>query len=427
MAKIFVVGMWHLGCVTAACLAKKHNVTGFAPDAAVVEGLKKNQLPVAEPGLPEAMSQAMAGGRLGFTSDYSRAIDADVIYIAFDTPVDKDDHVDLSPINSAFDTLMPSISDSQMLVISSQIPVGTSRKILEKLHKHGKKPLLCYTPENLRLGTAIECFMKPERIVLGVSDIGMRPGLEGVFDGVAGERMYMELESAEMVKHAMNSYLATMISFSGEISDLCEKTGANAVLVMEALRKERRVSPSAPIMPGLGFGGGTLARDVQILRGIGKNSGAPTLVLDAAFLANRERMNYVSHRLTHALGGLSGKTIAFFGLTYKPGTDTLRRSLALDVIDSMKGSGAVMRAYDPAVKKQVETHPQVRVCSSAKEAADGADAIVITTAWDEFKSLDYALLALSMKQMVIIDARNILSKDKLGKGTKYFGVGVTYD
>ena len=425
MAKVFVAGMWHLGCVTAACLAKKHKVTGFDPDKTVVDGLKGGRMPIAEHGLLEAMAEAVAAGRLDFAYDCSRAANADVIYIAFDTPVDKDDKVDLSPIDSAFDMLMPVISDSQTIVISSQIPVGTSRKLLEKLHKHGKRPLLCYAPENLRLGSAMECFMNPERIVLGVSGDGIAPGLELLFEGVAGERMYMELESAEMVKHAMNSYLATLISFSGEISDLCEKTGANAGLVMEALRKERRVSPNAPIMPGLGFGGGTLARDVQILRGIGQGSGTPTLVLDAVLCANRERMDYVSHRLTYALGGLSGKTIAFFGLTYKPGTDTLRRSLALDVMDSMKSSGAVIRAYDPAVKKQVETHPQVRICQSAKEAAAGADAIVITTAWDEFRTLDYALLALSMKQRVIIDARNILAPGKLGEGIRYFGVGVT--
>jgi len=195
---------------------------------------------------------------------------------------------------------------------------------------------------------------------------------------------------------------------------------------MDALRKERRVSPHAPLSPGLGFGGGTLARDLQILRGVGREKGIATPMLDATFNSNRERTDYVKHRLSFALGSLAGKELAFFGLTYKPGTDTLRRSLALDVMDSMKSSGVRVRAYDPAIKTQVAAHPEVRVCATPQDAAAGADAIVITTAWEQFKGLDYQSLALSMRQPVVIDARNILPHGKMGGKIRYFGVGVTY-
>jgi len=423
---ILVIGLWHLGCVTAACLAQKHNVIGYDPNRQIVDDLKIGKPPIYEPHLAEAIVDAAARGSLSFTSDPSPAVrNADVIYITFDTPVDKDDKIDLSPVENALSEATPNMREEQLIIVSSQVPVGTCRRLHTKISATDKSVGFCYTPENLRLGTAIEAFMYPERIVFGVSKFQLQMKLEEVFEGVSGERLYMSLESAEMVKHAMNSYLALMISFSGEISNLCEQTGANAVQVMDALRKERRVSPNAPLSPGLGFGGGTLARDLQILRGIGKEKGIATPMLDATFNSNRERMDYVRQRLSFALGGLAGKEVAFFGLTYKPNTDTLRRSLALDVIDSLKSSGARVRAYDPAIKLQVLTHPEVKVCLSPSEAAAGADAIVITTAWDEFKSLDYSSLALSMKQPVVIDARNILS-EKPGSEIRYFGVGVTY-
>jgi len=423
---ILVVGLWHLGCVTAACLAKKHRVIGYDPSPQAVDDLKLGKPPLYEPHLVEALVDAGVLGSLSFTSDLASAVHkSDAIYIAFDTPVDKDDKVDLSPVENALAEATQHMRDGQLVIVSSQVPVGTCRRLHAKILAAGKNVGFCYTPENLRLGTALEAFMKPERIVFGVSDMSLQGKLEEIFAGVSGERIYMSLQSAEMVKHAMNSYLALMISFSGEISNLCEQTDANAIPVMDALRKERRVSPNAPLSPGLGFGGGTLARDLQILRGIGKEKGIATPMLDATFNSNRERMDYVRQRLSFALGGLAGKEVAFFGLTYKPNTDTLRRSLALDVIDSLKSSGARVRAYDPAIKSQVSTHPEVKVCLSPSEAAAGADAIVITTAWDEFKSLDYSLLARSMKQPVIIDARNILF-EKPGSEIRYFGVGVTY-
>lgn len=427
MSSVCVIGLWHLGCVTAACLSKNHQVIGFDPDKKVVDNLQHGVPPIMEPGLAELMSASAKAGRLSFSSDLaSSASESDILYIAFDTPVDADDKVDLGPIERTIDSLLPLLEDRHLLVISSQIPVGTSRLLLEKMRSAGKKCGLCYSPENLRLGTALDVFMHPERIVLGISDDIFKPQLEQLFSGVAGERLYMDLESAEMTKHAMNAYLATLISFSGEISDLCEHSGANAISVMGALRKEKRVSPSAPIMPGLGFGGGTLARDVQILRALGKQKSTPTPVLDSTFQSNRERMHYVPRKLVEVLGHLSGKAITFFGLTYKPGTDTLRRSLALDVIDELKASGAKIQAYDPAIHSPISTHPQVKICSSAKEAASGADAIVLTTAWDEFKALDWPALASTMRIPILIDARNALDPAILGRCIRYYGIGVVY-
>ena len=425
MLKICVAGLWHLGCVTAACLAERHEVVGWDPDSEVVKKLSMGSAPILEPGLNEAIRGAIKAGHLRFSEDIASSISgADVVYVAFDTPVDEQDQADLSPINSAFDKILPHMKEGALVIISSQIPIGTSRKMLEKARSAKKGAPLCYVPENLRLGSALAGFAKPDRLVIGMSSPEAQSRLEEVFTGVEGERIYMDLESAEMAKHATNSYLAILISFSGEISDLCERSGANAGLVMKALLCDRRVSPYAPLAPGLGFGGGTLARDVQALRRAGAQKGVRTLVLDAAFEANRERMGYVQKKLRSALGSLEGKSIAFFGLTYKPGTDTLRRSLALEIISSLEAAGCRTRAYDPTVKGRLEDHPSLEICGSAQEAAEGADAIVITTGWEEFKGLDYGAICAGMRSSVIIDARNILDPRSLGGKARYYGVGV---
>ncbi|OIO20679.1 hypothetical protein AUJ17_05005 [Candidatus Micrarchaeota archaeon CG1_02_47_40] len=418
--------MWHLGCVTCACLAKSHEIVGCDFDEKTIANLSLGKMPIFEPGLEEEIHAAMDKGKLRFSGNIKEAAkSSDIIYITFDTPVDRNDNADITPIQKTVELISEMLSDRHIVIISSQLPIGTSRMLLGKLQAKNKNVEICYTPENLRLGNALCAFMHPTRTVFGLSSPRIRQAVEEVFAGIEGERLFMDLESAEMSKHALNSYLATLISFSGEISDLCEKSGANAILVMDALRKEKRVSPDAPLSPGLGFGGGTLARDVQVLRSLGKENGLSTILLDSVIGANKERLNYVQRRLCEVLGKLDGKTIAFFGLTYKPGTDTLRRSLALEVIDSLKGSGATLRAHDPAILAAVETHPQLQIFTSADAAAAGADAIVITTAWEEFKSLDYAYICQKMHKPVIIDARNILLGVPLAKSISYYGVGVT--
>jgi UDPglucose 6-dehydrogenase len=335
--KICVIGMWHLGCVTAACLAKLgFDVTCVDFDKGVMNDLAEGKLPISEPGLDELFHEGVSAGRIRFSTDIVTARKSDVVYITFDTPVDKNDRVDLSIIHKAADSVIPNLAEDSVLMISSQVPVGTCDEILQKIRKAGKKNEVCYTPENLRLGNAIDCFMKPGRIIFGLSSPGIRSTVEQLFSGIEARHFFMSLRSAEMAKHTLNAYLATMISFSGEISDLCEKTGANATDVMNALKSERRVSEHAPVMPGLGFGGGTLARDVQVLRNTGKKHGMKTHMMDAVISANDRRMSYVSDKLSSVLGPLENKRIAFLGLVYKTGTSTLRRSLALQVIDNIK-------------------------------------------------------------------------------------------
>lgn len=426
--KICVIGMWHLGCVTAACFAKLGvDVVCFDPDKKVIENLKMGKPPIYEPELEDLIKESASKGKLDFTDDLHAAVkNSEFIYIAFDTPVDKNDNIDLSPITDVVEKIIPLLEGKQTVIISSQIPVGTSDKILEKLRKAGKNNPVCYTPENLRLGNAIKCFLEPERIVFGISSESAKDRIENLFSAIPGEKIFMSLKSAEMTKHALNAYLASMISFSGEISNLCEETGANAVDVMNALKAEKRVSSYSPILPGLGFAGGTLARDVQILRSLGKEKKIKTEFLDAVISFNEKRMNYVPGKLKSVLGSLDGKKIAFLGLVYKAGTSTLRRSLALQVIDQLHSKNLKISAYDPQVNSTIDGNEEIYVCSSAYEAAKDADAVVITTDWPEFQELDFKKLASVMKEAILLDTKNMLEGKKLKKaGFRYYGIGVS--
>jgi len=425
MSKVCVIGMWHLGCVTAACLSKWHKVVACDPDPAVIDALSAGKPPIFEPGLQQALSDSEKNGNLSYSKELLKSAEwADYVYFAFDVPVDEEDRSDLSMLIDAFTSIIPAIDSKKTVIISSQVPVGTCRSLAARLESAGKTAAIAYVPENLRLGSAISDFMSPERLVIGASGKDAEKAAQMLFEHVNCRKMSMSLESAEMAKHAMNSYLALLISFSGEISDLCEGSGADARQVMAALLSEPRVSPSAPLMPGLGFGGGTLARDLQSLRAAGKEKGTPTPVLDAAYSANQHRKNYVKDRLRQALGSLSGKTIAFFGLTYKPNTDTLRRSLALEIIGGLKGEAGGIRAYDPAIKTLAGIQG-ITLCHSAEECAKGADAIVISTAWSEFALLDYGKLCANMRTPVIIDSRNALPSSSIPGKVKYYGVGVS--
>jgi UDPglucose 6-dehydrogenase len=427
MSKVGVLGMSHLGCVTAACFAKLgHTVVGYDNNEKVVEGLQQSKPPIFEPGLEEAIRDAAGKNRIGFTTDISGALSgSDFAYIALDTPVDAEDRAYIGPVQVLFDEMLACLPEKAVVIVSSQVPIGTSRKFIGRLCQERKENGLCYIPENLRLGDAIERFLSPERTVFGLSSPELRQKIEELYAGIPGERLYMSLESAEMSKHALNSYLATMISFSGEISDLCEKTGANALDVMNALRTEKRVSPHAPISPGLGFGGGTLARDIQMLRALGAELSVPTRVFDAVLEARDARLNYVPERISSILGAISGKTIAFFGLTYKPNTDTLKRSLALQIIDKMVFSNPNIRAYDPAIQSPIQGYPGITVCTSPNEAVKNADVLVITTPWDDFSRVDYAAVAKLMRNPVVLDTTNCYA-EKIKGHMEYRGIGVNY-
>lgn len=423
MATVAVWGAWHLGSVVAAGLAAlgHHRVLATDLSPAAVESLRVGVPPVAEPGLEDLLVAQLSAGTLGVLDpDDPRLGDTDVVVLTVDVEVGDDD----APLLGSVEQTAASIGALQRrrvaLVVMSQVPVGTSHRLagLAGAGAGSALPVAC-VPENLRLGSALEGFFRPDRLVVGADDDEARAAAVGLFAAVECPVIHMGVRSAEMSKHAMNAYLATCISFAAEISDLCELAGADAHDVVRALRSDARVSPRAPIGPGLGFAGGTLGRDLRHLRHLGADGGVPTPLTDAVLAVNRNRIAMVSARLARSLGGaggpggaagdgLAGATVALLGLTYKPGTDTLRRSQSVEVARALLTAGAEVRGHDPAVGPARAGECGFDVAPDPYAAAAGADAVVVMTPWPEYRELDLGRLAAAMRRPLLFDPAGIV-------------------
>ena len=261
--KVVVHGFWHLGCVTAACLAAAgKRVVGLDPDAAVVESLRRGEPPIQEPGLPELLRAGLDAGRLDFTTDAAAALDgADVLWVAFDTPVDARDEADVGAVRARLDAVREAVRPGTLVLVSSQVPAGFTRALARDWALPGVT--YGYSPENLRLGSAIRVFQEPERVVIGLGDPADRPRAEALFAPYARRIEWMSIESAEMTKHAINAFLAASVAFANEVARLCERVGADASEVARGLKSEGRIGPKAYLAPGPAFAGGTLARDLR--------------------------------------------------------------------------------------------------------------------------------------------------------------------
>jgi UDPglucose 6-dehydrogenase len=407
LMKVVVLGLWHLGCVTAACVAKFEHVTGLDFDTATIGGLKKGKPPIFEPGLEELIAAGVDAGRLAFTDDPKQACEnADLLWVCIDTPVDDRDRVDLAPVHESIARCVPFLKPATTVLISSQVPAGTCRSFEQKYP--GLR--FAYSPENLRLGKAIEIFLKPDRIILGVrvpSDAG---ALSSLLHHFTERILLVRTESAEMIKHGINSFLALSISFMNELSRLCEIVGADAKEVEQGLKSELRIGPRAYLSPGGPFAGGTLARDVVALTEIGETAHESLVLVPAIKKSNDTHKRWVETKLIEELGDLSGLKVALLGLTYKPGTDTLRRSLAVEICRSLIEKGAEVCVYDPAVKG-IPAHLAITLASSVDEAAYGADAIVVCTEWPEFRHAIWTTILESMPRPIVIDANGFLSEN----------------
>lgn len=408
---IGILGLWHLGCVYGASLASKgFNVTGFDFDKKVINNLKKNIPPIFEPNLKETLKKYNMNLHF-ITSGEKIFQDKDYIFITHDIPVDDNDNLQMGIINKTFAMLAKHLAPQTKIVISSQVPIGISRKLVNLLKKNNKDNQIIYFPENLRLGQAFDSFLKPERIILGSDSSEALDNFQKDFSFFNCPVITMSLESAEMVKHALNSYLATCISFSSELSDLSEKSGVNMLDVVTALRLDKRVSPFAPINPGLGFAGGTLGRDIQSLRKLAKTKKYQPKLLNAVYSVNQDRLPMLISKIHSIYPSLRRKKVGILGLTYKPNTDTLRRSMSLELIDKLKNSGCKIKAFDPAIKNQIRGYSFVEICRNANYCFKGLDLIILMTDWLEFKSIDPKKVASLMNKKYIIDTKNFLDKE----------------
>jgi UDPglucose 6-dehydrogenase len=429
MSTVCVVGIWHLGIVNCVGFAEQgYDVVGVELDPAKAASLQGGTPPLFEPGLEELLKKHLASGRLRFTSDIAAAKGARWVVIAYDSPVNDKDEVDVGPAVRAARAVAKSLGKDTPLVITSQVPLGTCERIQADVRKRapGWASGVVYTPENLRLGSAIERFRQPDMIVLGADDARARAAAEELYAPFQTDKPSMDLRSAEMVKHALNTFLATSITFINEIANLADRLGADAVAVGKALKLDKRIGGRALMMPGLGFSGGTLARDVTQLRKFAREHAYKAKLLDAIVSVNEGTFDEVSWKLASRLGKLRGKRIGVLGLTYKPGTSTVRRSPAIKIIRKLTAAGAKCLGYDPAASDE-ELRPYARVvarASSPEELATGADALVLVTEWPEFRDLDFAALGARMKRRVIVDSKNHLDPARLAAaGFDYQGFG----
>ena len=422
---VCVIGLWHLGCVYSACLAKLgYKVAATDADQRVVENLRQSKVPVAEPGLDNLIREGIAEGNLSFVGDLENAVrTADFVVIAYDTPLDTEDRIDLSPVLDAVNRLRNAATHAT-IVVSSQVPIGTCERMVAMLSK-GAEPLdLAYVPENLRLGRAIECFMNPDRIVIGSDSPSAIAKVRALFAPIHAKVIEMDLRSAEMSKHALNAFLGTAISFANEIGNICDLVGADGLKVAEALKSDSRIGSGLPLRPGLGFAGGTLARDLRILQNTGKERGCETTLVDSVLLVNENQNASIIGRLQQVIGKLEGKYIGVLGLTYKAGTGTLRRSAALKIIRGLQQEGVLVKAFDPRVSAADVASETLLLCDDAYAACDNVDALVILNDCEDFAKLDFKKVRKLMKEPVLFDAQNLLDRNKIvDDGFRYVGIG----
>ncbi len=406
--RIAVVGLWHLGSVTAACLAGDGwPVLGLDPDPAVVTGLRENRPPLHEPGLAELVAERQAAGELAFTEIGDPVIaQADVVWITFDTPVDDEDHADVDYVLDQSVRALVDAGLGALVVSSSQLPVGSIAELARRMSEAGRDDLrFACVPENLRLGRAIEVFTKPDRFVAGVRDDRDRAQLEAILLRFTDHIEWMGVESAEMTKHALNAFLATSVAFINEVAAVCERVGADGAEVARGLKSEQRIGPRAYLSPGDAFAGGTLARDIVFLRELADREGLPSGLVDGVAQSNREHRGWARRALESlfASSGLRDRRIAVWGLTYKPGTDTLRRSSSLALCDWLTDAGAAVVAHDPAISTLPTSHA-ASLADDPLSAVQGADALVVSTPWPEFREVSADAVLAAMATPVVIDA-----------------------
>jgi UDPglucose 6-dehydrogenase len=424
---ICVVGLWHLGTVTAACLASAgHRVMGLDFDTEAVRKLQSGQPPLYEPDLAELVRQGIIQGCLSFSADPSIALpESEIVWITYDTPVDEEDRADVDFVVDRTVQLFPHLAKGSLVLISSQLPVGTTHRLEQECAKSFPNAEITfgYSPENLRLGKAIAAFTKPDRVVAGLRNPKDRPRVAEMLAPFTNKIEWMSVESAEMAKHALNAFLAASVTFINEIASICERVGADAKEVEHALKTDTRIGPRAYLSPGAAFAGGTLARDVRFLTQLGISHNQPAHLMSAIQESNEAHKKWSRRTLSFLFPNLAGLKIGVWGLTYKPGTDTLRRSSSVELCQWLSQQGACPQVHDPAIKTLPEPLNQIAVLhSNPLSALESAAALVIATEWPVYQSIKSDSVA--MASPVVLDPNRFLA-ETLGRhpGIRYFTIG----
>lgn len=435
---IAIVGTGYVGLVSGTCFAEMGvNVTCVDIDSAKIERLLKGEVPIYEPGLDEMVKRNVEAGRLHFTTDLRTVLnDVEVVFSAVGTPPDEDGSADLKYVLAVAKTFGENINKYTILVTKSTVPVGTARKVKEavkaELERRGVDvPFdVASNPEFLKEGAAIKDFMFPDRVVVGTESEQARKVMSRLYKPfmLSGERMiFTDIPSAEMIKYAANSMLATRISFMNDIANLCELVGADVNMVRKGIGSDTRIGKKF-LYPGCGYGGSCFPKDVKALIKTAEKNGYPMRVLKAVEEVNEKQKEILFDKLMKHFGGdLKGKTIAMWGLAFKPETDDMREAPALVLIKKLKEAGAVVKVYDPVAMNECRRRlgdDAVIYCGDMYEAAIDADALLLVTEWNQFRMPSLPVLKKTMARPVIIDGRNIYDREYLEEnGFSYTCIG----
>jgi len=440
MAKIAVIGTGYVGLVSGACLADFGNfVTCCDIDPQKIEKLQRGEIPIYEPGLDDVVERNIKAGRLFFTTNINDAIDnVEVVFIAVGTPPSEDGSADLSHVIEAADAIASSMNDYKVIVDKSTVPIGTGKLVKEhiaaRLRSRGKADIefdIVSNPEFLREGSAVQDFMRPDRVVIGSDSARARQVMKDVYRSLyLNETPFIEtsIETAEMIKYASNAFLAIKITYINEIANLCEAVGANVQDVAKAMGKDGRIGPKF-LHPGPGYGGSCFPKDTRAIADIGRKSGAALTLVEAAIEANERQKLRMIDKIEHALGDLRGATIAVLGLSFKPNTDDMREAPAITIIEGIVKKGAKCKVYDPAAMQEAcwrlnRLGEAVIFCEDEYATMKNADALVIVTEWNQFRNLDLDKVKNALRRPIFIDLRNIYRRsDVERRGLYYVGVG----
>lgn len=429
--KIAVVGTGYVGLVTGTCFAETGNtVTCVDIDEKKVASLKAGKMTIYEPGLDILFERNIKQGRLFFTTSLQDGIkDAQVIFLALPTPPGADGSADLKYVLGVARDLGGLLQHYVVVVDKSTVPVGTAERVAEQIRKEAKVEFdVISNPEFLREGVAVEDFMKPDRVVIGTTSARARKMMENLYAPFVRQGnpiLFMDERSAELTKYAANAFLATKITFMNEIANLCEKVGADVDSVRRGLGTDNRIGKRF-LFPGIGYGGSCFPKDVQALAMTSEENAYDFRILKSVMAVNEAQKTKLIARIHKHFGTVKGRTIAFWGLSFKPQTDDIREAPALYNIDELLSAGAIIRAHDPEAMENVRKLLGDRITyhENPYEAAQGADAIFIATEWPEFRAPDFTRLAAVMKSKIIFDGRNLYDLQEMQEaGFIYFSIG----
>jgi UDPglucose 6-dehydrogenase len=430
---ICVVGVGYVGLVTGACFADFGvNVTCVDKDTEKINRLKDGEIPIFEPGLKELVTKNLKQGRLAFTTDLAEGVKRSLaIFIAVGTPQKEDGSADLSYIEEVARAVASNLNGYKVIITKSTVPVGTGdliKKIMSEQHSEEGLFDVASNPEFLREGSAVEDFMRPNRVVIGVSSPQATAILKDLYSPlylIETPVVITDLQTAEIIKYASNAFLATKVSFINEVANLCEGVGADVHTVAKAMGLDKRIG-SKFLHPGPGFGGSCFPKDTLAISKIAKEKGRTFRIVEAVIEVNRQQRILMVEKIKSALGGLSQKVIGVLGLTFKPNTDDIRESPAIDIVRALLREGALVKAYDPeGMDNSRKVLPEgVTFCEDSYGAADGSDAIVILTEWNQFRKLDLERIRKLLKSPKLIDLRNVYQPAVVRKmGFEYTSVG----